>query len=108
MARDRGATLRWGGGGTVSDSILGGGGHKTLFNTNSIIAFDEGEHILILPLCAGSTELDAICFRAIFVWLAITIVSTSCATVNDLVNKHMLDIKHRQCMSFVADFLRFS
>ena len=32
--RDRGATLRLGG--TTSDSILGGGGHKTLFLTNSL------------------------------------------------------------------------
>ena len=35
--RDRGATLILeGGGGTVSDSILGGRGHKTLFLTNSL------------------------------------------------------------------------
>ena len=34
--RNRGATLRWGGG-TISASILGGGGgHKTLFLTNSL------------------------------------------------------------------------
>ena len=36
--RDRGATLKLGGGregGTISDSILGGG-HKTLFLTNSL------------------------------------------------------------------------
>ena len=32
--RDRGATLRLGEGGTIGDSILGGG-HKTLFLTNS-------------------------------------------------------------------------
>ena len=33
--RDRGATLRWGGG-YINDSIFGGGGHKTPFLTNSI------------------------------------------------------------------------
>ena len=41
----------------------------SVFQSNNIsnnninhIAFDEGERIQILPLCAGSTELDAICF----------------------------------------------
>ena len=36
VTRDRGATLTFGGGGgTISDSILGGG-HKSLFLTNSL------------------------------------------------------------------------
>ena len=51
-------------------------------------------------VCGLKAELDAIRFWAIFVWLAITIASISCTTVQTLADS--------LCVVFVADFLRFS
>ena len=49
MLRDRGATLRLGGGGTISDSILGGGAQGTF----SHVEEQENYFSLSLLLCVG-------------------------------------------------------
>ena len=55
----------------------------------AIIAFDKGERILILPLCASSSWMPSVSAFEQFSsgWLTITVASTLCATVNDLVTK---------------------
>ena len=72
------------------------------------VAFDEGECILFWSLCAGLTELDVICFWAIFVWLAIDFMRDREWPGKQTLAWHCeLIQKHRQWMSFVTDSLRF-
>ena len=74
---------------------------------DKVIAFDERERILFLPLCAGSTGWMPCAFEQFS--SGCTIASTSCATVNNQVRCELIHIlTYIQCMSFVSDFLRFN
>ena len=53
------------------------------FSTTLLIAFDEGERILILPWAQAGCQIDLRDFRPGYGLAA----STSCATVSDMVTK---------------------